>query len=143
MTDEDTSGTAVLRRWDVAALRAGAAICLTMAAPFRVLGALFSDSLGSFSGAVFFLYLSIFVVGAGCAAWTQSTGTPLSHAVVAAVGTSIAVEIMMNAIRFLNGSVIPWFASFFTVSLITVLALIGGILGGRLRSRGVLASHQR
>jgi hypothetical protein len=118
-------------------------VCLMMAVPLRLVAALLGSDSDGLRAVLFFVYLVIFVIGAGTAAWVQQVGTPMSHAVVVAVGTALAVEVVLNVIRFVRGTDIPWFSTFFTLSLITVCGLIGGILGSRLRGRGVLPSGQR
>jgi hypothetical protein len=143
MTNDDASGAATQLRWDREALRAGVSICLTMAVPLRLIAALLDSDSGGLRALLFFVYLVIFVIGAGCAAWVQRVGTPMSHAVVAAVGTALVVEVVLTAIRLARGTGLPWFSTFFTISLISVCGLIGGILGSRLRGRGVLPSSQQ
>lgn len=132
-----------VRRWDVDALRAGASICITMAVPFRVLAAVVGNDSGGIRALLYFVYLVIFVIGAGCAAWVQRVGTPMSHAVVTAVGMAGIVEAIFVVVRLLRGTEIPWATTVVTISLMTLCGTIGGVLGSRLRSRGVLPSTQR
>ena len=143
--EHDTSPTASAGRpgWDRDALRAGASVCVTLAVPFRILAALAGDDSAGIGALLFFIYLVIFVIGAGCAAWVQRVGTPMSHAVVTAVVTALVVEAVLVVIRLARGSEVPWFAIAFTMSLIVLCGMIGGVLGSRLRARGVLPSSQQ
>jgi hypothetical protein len=86
-------------RWDLDAIRAGAVICLVLAIPFTLLG-LVSDGARviSFFGAVIG-----FIVGSGSAAWAQRSGTPLSHAVVTAIGTYVAAQTVFIVLRLVTG----------------------------------------
>ena len=123
-------------RWDRQALVAGASVCLVFAIPFTVLGAVVDGlRVASFFGA-----LLGFVVGAGCAAWVQRTGTPMSHALVTAGGTYLAAQAVFVAVRLIAGRGVNWFAVFFTLSLVLVAGIVGGFLGNRLQARGIRPS---
>ena len=77
-----------------------------------------------------------FVLGAGCAAWTQRAGTPLTHGIVAATATYLAAQAVFVLVRLVRGSDVHWFAIFFNLSVVAVAGLLGGVLGQRLRQRG-------
>jgi hypothetical protein len=130
-------------RWDVAALRAGAMVCITLAVPFRVLAALVGSDSGGLNGLFFAIFLFFFVVGAGCAAWVQRAGTPMSHAIVTAAATYLAVELVFVIVRLARDTEVPWFGIFFTFSVVLVCGIIGGFLGSRLQLRGVVPSSRR
>lgn len=119
-------------RWDPQALWAGALVCLVFAIPFTVLGAVV-DGLRVVS---FFGALLGFVVGSGCAAWVQRSGTPMSHALVTAGGTYLAAQAVFVTIRLVAGDDVNWFGVFFTLSLVLVAGIIGGFLGNRLQAQG-------
>lgn len=146
MTEDDRVAqieTVLPQRWDVDALRAGASVCVTLAVPFRVLAALVGSDSGGLNALFFVLFVAFFVIGAGCAAWLQRTGTPLSHALVTAIGTYLLVEISFVVIRFVRDTDIPWFAIFFTLSVISAAGLVGGFLGSRLQAKGFVPSSRR
>lgn len=146
MTDDDGVAQieAVLpQRWDVDALRAGASVCIALAVPFRILAAVVGSDSGGLNGLFFVLFVTFFVIGAGCAAWVQRTGTPLSHALVTAIGTYVFVEIVFVLVRLVRGTAIPWFAIFFTLSVISAAGLIGGFLGSRIQANGFVPSSRR
>jgi hypothetical protein len=124
------------RRWDSQALRAGALVCLVFAIPFTVLGAVV-DGLRVVS---FFGALLGFVVGSGCAAWVQRSGTPMSHALVTAGGTYLVAQAVFVTIRLVAGDDVNWFGVFFTLSLVLLAGIIGGFLGNRLQAQGLRPS---
>lgn len=130
-------------RWDLDALRAGAMVCVTLAVPFRVLAAVVGSDSGGLNGLFFVIFLFFFVVGSGCAAWVQRTGTPLSHAVVTAAVTFLVVEVVFVIVRLVRGTEVPWFGIFFTFSVVLLCGIIGGFLGNRLQMRGVVPSSRR
>lgn len=130
-------------RWDPAALRAGAMVCVTLAVPFRVLAAIVGTDSGGLNAFFFAIFLFFFVVGAGCAAWVQRAGTPMSHAVVTAAVTYLAVEFVFVVVRLFRGTEVPVFGIFFTFSVILGCGIIGGFLGNRLQVRGVVPSSRR
>ncbi len=133
----------VSQRWDIDALRAGASVCATLAVPFRVLAAVVDSESGSLNALFFVLFVGFFVVGSGCAAWVQRTGTPLSHALVTALGTYVLVEIVFIVVRLARGTEVPWFSLFFTLSVISAAGVLGGFLGSRLQAHGVVPSSRR
>lgn len=130
-------------RWDLDALRAGAGVCLVLAVPFRILAAVVGGDSGGLNALFFVIFLFFFVIGAGCAAWVQQRGTPLSHALVTATGTFLVVEAVFVVVRLVRGTDIPWFGVFFTLTVVVVCGLIGGFLGNRLQARGVVPSVRR
>ncbi len=131
------------QRWDIDALRAGVSVCVTLAVPFRILAAVVGSDSGGLNALFFVLFVAFFMIGAGCAAWVQRTGTPLSHALVTAVGTYALVEFVFVLVRLWRGTPVPWFAIFFTMSVISVAGLIGGVLGSRLQAQGFVPSSRR
>lgn len=129
-------------RWDRDALRAGAMVCLVFAIPFS-LGARWAAD--SRDDAALATWLSIgavcgFVLGAGCAAWVQRVDLPLTHALVAALGTYVGAQAVFIAIRLVRGAEVNWFAAIFNLSVVAGAGLVGGSLGRRLRSKGFLPS---
>jgi hypothetical protein len=142
MSDDDRVdriGTVEAGRWDLDALRAGAAICLVLAIPFTVLG-LVVDAARTVS---FFGALAGFVIGSGSAAWVQRSGTPLSHALVTAIGTYAAAQAVFIAVRLITGRTVNWSAVLVTLSMVSIAGVIGGVLGSRLQARGFVPSSRR
>lgn len=126
--------------WDGDAIRAGAMVALVFAVPFSLAARWASDSRDDSTLAV---WLSVgalvgFVLGAGCAAWTQRTGTPLSHGIVTAAGTYLAAQAVLIVIRLARGLDVRWFAVLFNFTAVAAAGLVGGLLGQRLQARGVL-----
>lgn len=126
--------------WDRDAIRAGAMVALVFAVPFSLAARWAADSRDDSTLAV---WLSIgaligFVLGAGCAAWTQRTGTPLSHGIVTAAGTYLAAQAVFVVVRLARGLDVRWFALLFNLTAVIAAGLIGGLLGQRLQARGVL-----
>lgn len=143
MSDDDRLAkiTAVTdQRWDIDALRAGALICLVLAIPFTLLGlAVDGARVISFFGAVVG-----FIIGAGSAAWAQRCGTPLSHALVTAMGTYVVAQSVFILVRLVTGrDDINWFGVFFTLSIVAFAGLVGGFLGSRLQAKGFTPSSRR
>jgi uncharacterized membrane protein YfcA len=128
------------RRWDTAALRAGGAVALVVAIPFSVAARWAADSRDDPSTATVLTLGAVlgFVLGAGCAAWVQRVGFPLSHGLVTAGGTYIAAQAVFITVRLARGDDVNWFAALFNLSVAIGAGLLGGLLGQRLRSRGVV-----
>jgi hypothetical protein len=131
------------QRWDVDALRAGASVCVTLAVPLRILAAVVGSDSGGLNAVFFILFVAFFVIGAGCAAWVQRVGTPLSHALVTAIGTYVLIEIAFTIVRFVRGTDTQWLQVFFTLSVISAAGLVGGFLGSRLQAKGFVPSSRR
>jgi uncharacterized membrane protein YfcA len=127
-------------RWDAAALRAGALVALVFAIPFSIAARWAADSRDDPSLATFLTLGAVlgFVLGAGCAAWVQRVGFPLSHGIVTAAGTYAGAQTVFILIRLLRGDDVNWFAALFNLSVAIGAGLVGGLLGQRLRSRGVV-----
>jgi hypothetical protein len=132
-----------MSRFDPEAIRAGIGVCLILAVPLTLVAA-FVDSDSSGLNALFFFGAMFgFVLGAGCAAWLQERGTPLSHGIVTAIVAYLGAQAVFVAIRLLRGDSVDWFGVFFTLSLVMLAGLIGGLLGSSLQARGITPSHRR
>jgi hypothetical protein len=127
-------------RWDTAALRAGAGVCLLIAVPLTVIAAIVDSDDGGVQALFFFGAMAGFVVGGGCAAWVERRGTPISHSVVTTGGTYLATQALFVAIRVLSGRDVNWFGVFFTLGLVLLAGVIGGVLGARLQASGFTPS---
>lgn len=145
MADEHITEIAAVEpgRWDIDALRAGGQVCLVLALPFRVIAAVVDSDSSGLNFVFFAFFLSFFVIGAGCAAWIQRVGTPMSHAMVTAIATFAIAECVFILYRLIVGTPIPWLSIFLTMSFVSVAAIIGGFLGSRLQSQGLRPSSQR
>ncbi len=130
-------------RWDRQAIAQGIGVCLLLAVPLTLIAA-FVDSDDSGTNAFFFFgAMAGFVLGAGCAAWVQRTGTPLSHAMVTGVIAYASAQAVFIVIRLVRGESVNWFGVFFTLSLVILASIIGGMLGSLLQARGFVPSSRR
>lgn len=129
--------------WDWQALRAGAMVAVVFAVPLTVLAAIVDSDNGALNALFFFGAMFGFILGGGCAAWVQRAGTPMSHGVVSAAGTYLAVQAVFVAIRLAGGDTVNWFSVFFTLGLVSVAGMFGGVLGSRLQQRGFVPSSAR
>jgi uncharacterized membrane protein YfcA len=133
-----------LMRWDWDAIRAGALVALVFAVPFSIAGRWAADNRDD-STLLIWLNLGAvigFVLGAGCAAWVQRVELPLSHGLVTAVGTYLAAQAVFVAVRLIRGLDVRWFAIVFNLTVVVGAGLVGGLLGQRLRNRGVVPRGQ-
>jgi hypothetical protein len=132
------------QRWDIAALKAGAGVALVFAVPFSI-AALWAAGRDD-SGLATLLVLGAvvgFTLGAGCAAWVQRVGLPLSHGLVTAIGTYATAQTVFIVVRLLRGGDVNWFAALFNLSIVSGAGLVGGLLGKRLRAKGIVPSMER
>ena len=127
-------------RWDWDAIRAGGAVALVFAVPFSLAARWAADSRDDSVLATWLTLGAVigFVLGAGCAAWVQRVGTPLSHGLVTAVGTYLLAQTVFVVVRLARGLDVRWFALMFNLTVVLAAGLVGGLLGQKLRSRGVL-----
>jgi len=130
-------------RWDVDALRAGIGVCLILAIPLTLLAAFVDSDSTGLNALFFFGAMFGFVLGGGCAAWVQRRGTPMSHGVLTTIVAYVGAQSVFIAIRLIRGESVNWFGVFFTLSLVTLAGLFGGILGSQLQARGFVPSSQR
>lgn len=130
-------------RWDTAALRAGGSVALVFAVPLSIAARWASDSRGDDTLAVWLSVGAVigFVLGAGCAAWTQRLELPISHGIVTAVTTYTIAQAVFIVIRLVRGSDVNWFAALFNLSVVAGAGLVGGVLGARLQRAGVRPSR--
>jgi hypothetical protein len=129
-------------KWDWEAIRAGAAVSLVLAVPLAVGARIAADS--DNTGLAIGLSIGAtlgFLIGAGCAAWIQQAGFPLSHGLVTAGGTYVAAQAVFFTIRLIRGDDVRWFGALFTLTFVLLAGLIGGLLGQRLQSAGIQPSH--
>ena len=84
-----------------------------------------------------------FVLGGGCAAWIQERGTPLSHGVATTIIAYLSAQSVFILVRLLRGETVNWFGVFFTLSLVILAGVAGGLLGSQLQARGFRPSERR
>ena len=130
-------------RWDLAAIRAGIGVCLLLAIPLTLLAAFVDSDSSGLNAFFFFGAMFGFVLGGGCAAWVQERGTPMSHGVATTIIAYLGAQSVFVLIRLLRGDSVNWFGVFFTLSLVILAGVAGGILGSQLQARGFLPSTRR
>lgn len=118
-------------------------VCLILAIPLTLIAALVDSGDTGLNALFFFGAMFGFVLGAGCAAWLQQRGTPLSHGIVTAMIAYVGAQTIFVAIRLIRGNSVNWFGVFFTLSLVMLAGLFGGLLGSLLQARGVVPSSRR
>jgi hypothetical protein len=130
-------------RWDIAAVRAGFGVCLIVAIPLTLIAAFVDSDSAGLNAVFFFGAMFGFVLGGGCAAWVQGRGTPMSHGVATTVVAYASAQSVFIVIRLIRGESVNWFGVFFTLSLVILAGVVGGILGSQLQARGFVPSSQR
>jgi hypothetical protein len=135
--------SASTRRWDVEAIRNGIGVCLILAVPLTLIAGFLDSDDSSLNAVFFFGAMFGFVLGSGCAAWIQQRGTPLSHGILTAIIAYVGAQAVFITVRLLRGETVHWFGVFFTLSLVMLAGLFGGLLGSLLQSRGVVPSGRR
>ena len=55
----------------------------------------------------------------------------------------VAAQSVFVLIRLVSGETVNWFGVFFTLSLVILAGVAGGILGSQLQARGIVPSGQR
>lgn len=138
MSTNVTSG-----RWDRDAIRAGIGVCLILAIPLTVIAAFVGSDSAGLNAFFFFGAMFGFVLGGGCAAWVQRCGTPMSHGVVTTIVAYVGAQSVFVIVRLVRDESVNWFGVFFTLSLIILAGLFGGLLGSQLQARGFRPSSQR
>jgi len=133
----------IAQRWDLDAVRAGIGVCLILAVPLTLIASFVDSSDSGLNALFFFGAMFGFVLGAGCAAWIQRRGTPLSHGIVTAMVAYLGAQAVFIAIRLVRGDTVHWFGVFFTLSLVMLAGMFGGLLGSLLQARGIVPSGRR
>lgn len=129
------------KRWDAAAIRAGATVSLVLAVPFSVAARLLAGS----DAAVLLVLLAAvgFFLGGGVAAWHQTCGTPLSHALVTSAGAYVVPQAVFVLVKVLRGGDVNWSGVILNLIVVVSVGALGGIFGSTMRSRGVLPQGRR
>ncbi len=130
-------------RWDFDALRAGGSVALVFAVPFSLAARGAAESRDDSTLAAWLTVGAVigFVLGAGCAAWVQRRGLPVSHGLTTALVTYTAAQAVFIAVRLARGDDVNWFAALFNLSVVAGAGLVGGMLGGRLANSGARPSE--
>ena len=94
-----------MKSLDRVALRHGASVALVFAVPFSIASRLVSDHNphSPFTSVLWLLALAGFALGAGIAAWTQTSRLPFLHGMIAAGGNYLAAQADRKSTR-LNSS---------------------------------------
>lgn len=120
-------------------------MALVFAVPFSIAARWAADSRDD-TGLALLLSLGAlagFLLGAGCAAWVQQVGFPLTHGLTAALSTYVAAQAVLIVIKLSRGGDVNWLAALFNASAVAGVGLLGGLLGGRLREKGLLPTGGR
>ena len=119
-------------------------VSLVFAVPFSIAARIAADddNGGLATGLVLGAIVG-FVIGAGCAAWIQRVGTPLSHGMVTAGGTYLAAQAVFVVVRLIRSDTVNWFAVLFNLSFVLFAGVVGGLLGQRLQASGFQPSSAR
>ena len=125
---------------DRKALLQGAVVSLLFAVPFAIGAAIVNDrdDKSPWTAILWLAALAGFLLGAGIAAWVQTTGYPIVHGMFCAGGTYLATQTLLTVIRLVRGESVSWIAIFFTFTMVMFAGLIGGALGGAMRKRGLV-----
>lgn len=131
------------RTWDTAAIRSGGLVCLVFAIPFSVLA---QWAAGRDDGGLAFVFslcaVAGFVIGAGVAAWVQTAGLPLAHAVLTASTTYLAAQAVFVLVKLARGDDVNFFAALFNLMAALFASAVGGALGMVLQRNGVRPRSQ-
>ena len=130
------------RRWDPEAIRAGVSVCLITAIPLTVIAAIVDSDSNGLNAFFFFGAMFGFVLGGGCGAWVQRTGTPISHGMVTTLVAYVGAQTIFIIVELATGDSVNWFGVFFTLSIVALAGAIGGLLGSYLHGRGVYPSRR-
>lgn len=128
------------RRWDRDAIVAGISVAAMIAVPAAIVGRWGADRDWDTFGILVINLISLggLFLGAGVAAWRQRCGTPLSHGLVVALGSYLAIQAVSVAIRLVRDAEIRWGAIVGNVFLALGAGLLGGYAGLLLLRRNIL-----
>jgi hypothetical protein len=127
-------------RFDLDAIRAGGMVAVVFAIPITVIASLVDSDSGA-TNALFFVGAMVgFFLGAGCAAWVQRLGSPLTHGITTALLTFVVPQLIIVIVRLAGGNSVNLFNVFLLSPFVVGTGLFGGLAGGFLRSRGFVPS---
>ena len=127
-------------RIDRNALREGASVTLLFSIPPTLIARFVLDNSSDSNGwAPLLSLLAIFgfVVGAGIAAWRQTTRAPMLHAVLAGAGVFVVAQALFLLIRVATNGDVRIMRIFSAFSLSLFASVIGGLLGNYLQKSGI------
>ena len=131
------------RRWDLDAVRAGIGVCLILAIPLTLIAAFVdSDDTGSMRSSSS-ARCSDSCSGPGAPRGCSAVARRCSHGIVTAMVAYLGAQAVFITIRLIGGNSVNWFGVFFTLSLVMLAGLFGGLLGSLLQARGVVPSSRR
>lgn len=125
-------------RLDRSAVLTGAAAAGVVAVPAGVVAAVTDGG-----GALTLVVLAGLVLGAAVAAVRQRVGTPLTHGIVAAVLTFVAVQVVGVVRRTVAGESVGWSRILSSLVLTVLAGALGGLVGGLVASRRRHAADRR
>ena len=67
----------------------------------------------------------------------------MSHGAITTIVAYLGAQSVFIVIRLVRGESVNWFGVFFTLSLVVLAGIVGGILGSQLQARGFVPSGQR
>ena len=128
-----------IAQFDRAALRDGVSVAALGAVPFGVVAQLIgSDGASGSAGALLVTAVVLSLVfGAGVAAWRQTVGRPLTHALVTALVTFAVVQAVGIVRRLVVGDPVHWSRIVSSAVVSLAAGLVGGMLGIFLTSQGM------
>lgn len=129
---------------DRSAVITGAVTTALFAVPLA-LGAGWAASRGA-SGVALWCNLGVlaaFVVGSGCAAWVQTTGYPLAHALITSIATFLALTGIGVIVAIARGQSPHWFRQLFLLTATMAMGVLGGMIGARLKASGIEPGQRR
>jgi hypothetical protein len=122
--------------WDVAAIRAGAGVCVVFAAVPQLV-AQFLDEGSSLGFLLRLVALGGFALGAGVAAWVQRRGLPLKHGLATGLGAFVVIQCAFIIGRGVLGDDLRIANLVANLPLVLGASLFGGFLGAWLQRNGV------
>jgi hypothetical protein len=130
---------------DRAALRDGMGVAALGAVPFGVVAQLVGggEASGTAGALLVTAVVASLVLGAGVAAWRQTAGRPLTHALVTALATFAVIQAVGIVRRLVVGDPVHWSRIVSSAVVSLAAGLIGGMLGMFLTSQGVSAGGTR
>lgn len=120
------------------AISQGAWVALVFAVPFSLLARWLADRDTDSPWPLLLTLLAVggFTLGAGVAAWVQTTGYPYINGIVCATFTFIAAQLVFAVVKLLRGGDVNVVAVMFNLTVVVFAGLIGGALGGALQKQG-------
>lgn len=139
-----TNVQAMFGALDGFAVRAGVITTVVLAVPLGLGAALLADADNrQLALAANLGVLVIFVLGSGLAAWVQRRQMPIAHGLVSAVASYAIVAVVSFVVSAFSGSGWSILRQALLMTIAAGCGLLGGMIGGILRSRGAVPSSDR